>query len=321
MKIHPLPGTDLAVSRICFGVMRFNMVTRGDADFELYRQFREAGGNFFDTAHSYQAWAPNGVGASETCLGACIRRFGDRSNVVIVAKGGHPALADRYPRPDRFMAPEVIASDLSETLNRLQVDYVDVFMLHRDDVRHTVAEIIDALNAEIASGRARHIGASNWSTARLAEANGYAAARGLKGFVVSSPQWNLGLPNHPPVNPLGEHDLTCVQLGQDDVRWYEEHRLPLMPWTPTAYGYFAGRSEPKPMSFDNPVSWNRRERARKLAGELGFSANQVALAYLSSHPFPVFPIIGTTDPRHLAEDIAAADLTLTAEQVRWLRDG
>ena len=321
MKLRAIPRTDLKASQICFGVMRFNMVTRGEADFELYRQFREAGGNFFDTAHSYRAWAPHGVGASETCLGACICRFGDRANVVIVAKGGHPALADRYVRPDRFMAPAVIASDISETLTRLQTDFVDVFMLHRDDLRHTVSEIIDALNAEIAKGRVRYLGASNWSTQRIEEANAYAAAKGLQGFVVSSPQWNLGQPNHPPLNPLGEHDLTCVQLQQRDVHWYEEHAFPLMPWSPTAYGYFAGRTEPNPMSFDNPVSSARRERARKLAGELGCSANQIALAYLSNQTFPVFPIIGTTDPAHLADDIAAADIRLSAEQCRWLREG
>lgn len=321
MKLRSLPKTDLQVSPICFGVMRFNMVTRGEADFELYRRFREMGGNLFDTAHSYRAWAEHGVGASETCLGACISRFGDRENVVIVAKGGHPALRDRYPRPDRYMAPSVIASDISESLQRLKVDFVDVFMLHRDDVRHTVGEIVEMLNAEIKRGRVRYLGASNWSTERLDAANAYAASRGLQGFVVSSPQWNLGRPNHPPMNPLGEHDLTCVQLNEDDIAWYREHRFPLMPWTPTAYGYFAGRTETNPMSFDNPVSRERRERARQLAAELGCSANQIALAYLINQPFPVFPIIGTTDPAHLADDIAATGIELSPDQCRWLRDG
>lgn len=219
------------------------------------------------------------------------------------------------------MAPEVLEADLTESLDRLQVEYVDVFMLHRDDTRHTVAEIVEALNREVARGRARHLGASNWSTARLEEANAYAAANGLKGFVVSSPQWNLGRQNHPPLNPLGEYDLTCVQLQDDDVRWYEQHRFPLMPWSPTAYGYFAGRTEPNPMSFDNPLSRERRERARQLAREIGCSPNQIALAYLVNQSFPVFPIVGTTDPAHLADDVAAAEIELTAEQCRWLRDG
>jgi aryl-alcohol dehydrogenase-like predicted oxidoreductase len=321
MKQHKLQNTDLSVSDFCYGVMRFGTFVSGEDMFRLYNLYREAGGNFFDTAHYYACWKPNGIGASERSLGQCLRKYGDRDKVVILTKGGLPDQGDSYPRPNDCLTPSVIASDISESLERLQIEKVDVYMLHRDDIRHPVSEIIETLNAEVARGRIRYLGASNWSTARIAEANIYATSKGLQGFVISSPQWNLGKQNHPPVRPDRSIDYTCVQLNDDDVEWYRDNKFPVMPWTPTAYGYFAGSTSINAQSFENLISSQRRERARKLAGKLGYTTNQIALAYLLSHDFPVFPILGTTSPEHLTDSMDAAKLSLTPEQRDWLRKG
>jgi aryl-alcohol dehydrogenase-like predicted oxidoreductase len=316
-----IANSDLMVSPLCYGVMRFNLQTRGEADFERYRQYRDAGGNFFDTAHVYAAWLPHGNGASEIALGECLRRFGDRDQVVILTKGALPGMGSIYPRPADCMTPEIIAADISESLERLQIDTIDIYMLHRDDPRHPVGEIIETLNVEIARGRVRYLGASNWPTARIAAANDYAKAHDLKGFVISSPQWNLGQQNHLSVLPDGTYDQSVVPMSREDVRWHAACQFPVMPWNPTAYGYFADARSPNPMSFDNPTSGARRERARQLATTLGCSPTQVALAFLRSHPFPVFPVVGTLDPEHLADALGAASIRLNAHQVAWLRDG
>jgi aryl-alcohol dehydrogenase-like predicted oxidoreductase len=311
----------MSVSALCYGVMRFNQRTRGDADFALYEQFRSAGGNFFDTAHAYAAWLPQGTGASEATLGACLRKFRDRDNVVILTKGGLPGMTGIYPRPTDCMTPEMIAADISESLERLQIDTIDIYMLHRDDPRHAVGEIIETLNAEIRRGRIRHLGASNWPVARIEAANAYASANNLEGFIISSPQWNLGRQNHLSVLPDGSFDHSVVPLEDADVAWYARHQLPVMPWNPTAYGYFAGAGSGNAQSFENPTSSSRRERARQLGQRLGVSAHQMALAYLMSHPFPVIPVVGTLDAHHLADTLAAASLALSSEQCRWLKEG
>jgi aryl-alcohol dehydrogenase-like predicted oxidoreductase len=321
MSREAIAHSDLMVSPLCYGVMRFNLQTRGEADFERYRQYRDAGGNFFDTAHVYASWLPHGTGASEKALGACLRRYGDRDQVVILTKGALPGMGSIYPRPSDCMTPEVIAADISESLERLQIDTIDIYMLHRDDPRHAVGEIIETLNAEIARKRVRYLGASNWPTARLAAANAYAKAKNLQGFIISSPQWNLGQQNHLSVLPDGSFDQSVLPLSPDDIRWHATHRFPVMPWNPTAYGYFADARGSNPMSFDNPTSGARRERARQLAATLGCSPTQVALAYLRSHPFPVFPVVGTLDPEHLADALGAASIRLSPGQVDWLRDG
>ncbi|MDG0810032.1 aldo/keto reductase [Cohnella rhizosphaerae] len=276
---------------------------------------------FFDTAHSYACWIKDGDGASERGLGECLREFGNRSEVVIATKGGHPHQGRFYPRPDDCLTPEVIAGDITESLERLQIDSIDLFLLHRDDPRHPVGEIVDMLNEQIKRGRVRHIGASNWSVSRLAEANAYAAEKGLQGFVVSSPQWNLVHPNHAPIGWDGRYDETALMMDDGDIDWHRQHRFPVMPWTPTAYGYIAGSESSNALSFDNAISRERRERARQLADRLGCTPNQIGLAYLLAHDFPVFPIVGTIDPEHLADSLAADGIALTAEQRDWLRSG
>src|SRR4051794_1197909 len=140
MKQHAIPRTQLTVSSLCLGTGSFGTGVKGAEMERLYALFREAGGNFFDTAHCYAFWIEGGLGASERGLGECIRRFGDREAVVIGTKGGHPDNGPSYRRSDRYLAPEVIAADVSDSLERLGVDTIDLYFLHRDDPRVPVGE-------------------------------------------------------------------------------------------------------------------------------------------------------------------------------------
>lgn len=304
----------LEVSCICRSAAPFGTGVRGADMFRLYDAYRAAGGNFFDTAHCYCFWLENGMGASEKALGECLRRSGDRREVVIGTKGGHPAVLPKYPRPDAYLAPEVIASDIRDSLERLGVDQIDLYFLHRDDQRVPVAEIMDAVNAEIAGGRIRCAGASNWTAARMEEANAYAAKNNLKGFVASQPQWNLAQPN-PPADP------TLRFVSEGDELWHAKNRFPIVAYSPTACGYFASADMSKGKAFDNPVSRQRHARVRELAAQLGVTPNQIALAWLMCQPFPVIPILGTTDATHQSDAIGATSLKLTAAQLDWLRNG
>ena len=321
MPLHPIPNTDLKVSSLCYGVMRFGCEVHGQEMHELYRVFCESGGNFFDTAHCYSCWYPNGDGCSERSLGECIKKFGNRQDVVVSTKGALFDMGKNYPRPADCMTPAVIASDISDSLERLQIDQIDLYTLHRDDPKHPAEEIIETLNAEIKRGRIRYIGASNWTTDRIAAANAHAAARGLQGFVAASPQWNLGRPNHPSIGWDGSHDETTHLMTDDDIRWHRQTQVAVMPWTPTAYGFFDGLESTNAMSFDNPDSRARRDRAAQLGKELGATTSQIAMAYLLAYDFPVFPIIGTTNLARLKESLAAAEIALTPKQRDWLLNG
>ena len=318
-----IPNTDLDVSRLCYGVMQFNAKVRGPEMHELYRRFREAGGNFFDTAHCYNFWMPTGgPGESERGLGECLARFGDRDQVIIATKGGHPDFSPPYPRPDDCMSPEMIASDVSDSLARLGIDTIDLYLLHRDDPRRTVESIMDGLNEQVARKRVRYLGASNWTLPRIEAANAYAASQGMSGFVVAQQQWSLAESNLPyPLNLRGP-DPTCYRLHEADIEWHTRTGFPIMAYTATAFGYFGENPGKNAATYDNPISQGRRERAQKLGQDLGgFSANQVALAYLMAHPFPALPILGTMHPEHLTDAMGALNIQLTPQQRDWLRDG
>lgn len=313
MKTWRIPGTDLDVSMLSLGSAGWPASTVSDAQIALIDAYRDAGGNFFDTAHIYACWLPGGAGCAERALADYFRRRGGRDRCVVATKGGHPGWPG-YRTVDHYMAPERVAADIDDSLGRLECETIDLYWLHRDDPRMGVGEIVEYLNREVKRGRIRWFGGSNWSAERLAEANQYAAAHGLQGFSASQPEWNLAQLN-------AGADPTLRFFDEADRRWHQRSGMPVMPYTPNAQGYFATAGQRGRERFDNPVSRQRLARARQLADELGRTPGQIALAYLMNHPFPVIPILGTGKPDHLAEAVAAAEIHLTAEQVRWLRDG
>jgi len=306
-----LPHTTLDVSAICLGAADWGTKADDAQVDRLYETYRAAGGNCFDTAHVYAMWA-GATGASERALGACVRRHGDRPNVVLVTKGGHPDCGPKYPRPDRYLAADVIARDVAESLERLQVDAIDLYFLHRDDERMPVGEIIEPLDEHVRAGRLRAIGASNWRAARIAAANAHAAARGLTRFVASQVLYNLAQPTKPPGVPF---------LTGGELAWHAAGGMPVFAFSATANGYFATGGQSAHRSYENETSRARLDRAALLATERGATANQVALAYLLHQPFPIVAMTGTTSVEHLRDALRSPDIALTPEGVRWLRDG
>jgi aryl-alcohol dehydrogenase-like predicted oxidoreductase len=315
LPIRHLPGTDLRVSALCQGAVPFGMSVTGEEGDRLFGAFLDAGGNFFDTAHCYCCWLEGGDGVSERTLGEMVRRFGVRDRVVIATKGGHPDIPPVYVGREHYLSPEVVGRDLDGSLQRLGMDHVDLYYLHRDDARAPVGEVIDMLNAEIDRGKIRYLGCSNWPVARIAAANAYAAEHGLQGFAVSQPQFSLAKFNFEP----GE-DPTLRSLTGDDIAWHTETGLPAIAFSSTACGYFAGSTRENAVAqFDNPVSQSRRARARQLAAELGCTPHQAAIAYLTNQKFITIPILGTASVEHLREAVGATSIKLTEEQVKWLR--
>ena len=315
MRRHRLPNTDLEVSTLCFGASSFGTGVRNAEADRLTAAFVEAGGNFFDTAHCYAFWEPNGLGASERELGASLRRLGLQDKVIVATKGGHPDWGAQYPRPADFLSEQVILSDIEESLERLGVSRIDLYYLHRDDGRTPVGEIIEMLNREVQRGRLRALGASNWSVTRLAEANAYAAQKGLQGFAASQIQGSLAEPKWQP-----DADPTTRYATDTEWAWHSDAGLPLVLYSATAGGYFANATGSGGL-YDSPANQMRRERARELSARLGCTPTQVALAYLMAQSPPVVPLFGTTNPTHLTEILGAVSVALTPEQVRWLHEG
>ncbi len=305
MKYGELQGARLPISRLVIG----SMVCSTDSMNEtraLLDAWVAAGGNAIDTARVYAG------GKSESAVGEWMQERGNRDQLFIIGKGAHP---DAHgPRVNA----RGISEDIAETLRRLQTDAIDLYLLHRDDPSVPVGEIVEVLNEHHAAGRIRAFGGSNWTTARIEEANAYARAHNLVGFSASSPQCCLAAVNEPMWGG-------CVVLDPAGIQWHTENAFPLFPWSAQASGFFTGRYAPEPRPggdiervYYNEPNWERLRRACAVGERHGVSANNIALAWVLGLPLPVFPLFGPRTVAELHESLKALDVRLSPQERSYL---
>jgi aryl-alcohol dehydrogenase-like predicted oxidoreductase len=303
-----IPGIDKPCSRLVMGSMIYSPRDLSLAC-TMLDSFVALGGNAIDTAHQY------GRGEAERAIGQWMTLRGNRAEVVVITKGCREEVLGR----DLRVNPAAITADLTESLERLQTSYIDLYLLHRDDPDTPVGALVDCLNEQYQDGRIRAFGGSNWSIARLEAANEYARARGLVPFVASSPNFSLAVWNEAPW-------AGCLSVSNEDREWYERNQYPLLAWSAQAQGFFTGRYTPEDRSdaamvrcWYSPRNFGRLQRARDLGLRQGASATAVALAYVLCQPFPTFALIGPHSSDELHSSAQALTVTLTADDVRWLQ--
>src|SRR5512134_3917844 len=170
MRYGKIPGLNKPVARVIQGGTMLGSDLDEAQSFALLDQVYELGCNTIDTAHVYSG------GNSERVIGRWMQTRGVRDRIVIITKGA------AHSDDRRRMTPFDIASDLHDSLARLKTDYVDLYLLHRDDPDLPVGPVINTLNEHLRAGRLRAFGASNWSHGRIESANAYARANGLEPF-------------------------------------------------------------------------------------------------------------------------------------------
>lgn len=316
MHYSTIPGSTKPVARLILGTMIISSQEQ-ERSFALLDAVFEMGGNALDTAHGYAG------GNSERGIGQWMKARGNREQVVIITKGCHHN-ADR-----KRVTPFDMAADLHDSLARLQTDYVDVYLLHRDDPSLPVGPIVDALNVYWRAGKIRAFGGSNWTHERIQAANDYAAAHDLQPFTASSPNYGLAEQVHDPWGP------GCVTLsGPQNAAaraWYQGNQMPVLAYSSLGRGFFSGRIAPDDpegakaildraalTAYAHDVNFRRLERATTLAAQKGVTVPQIALAYTLGAPLEVYPIIGAANREELAANLVALDLALSDEERAWL---
>lgn len=296
-----IPGVDKQTSAVALGFEDFRSFASGSI---ILDAFWEAGGNLFDTAFIY------GGGYTETLLGEWMASRGTREASVVIGKGAHSPL----------VYPDVIGKQLTQTLERLQTDYLDVYFMHRDNPDVPVGEFVDAMDAEVKAGRIRGIfGGSNWTKERMDEAIAYAEKHGKQKPAALSNNFALA----EMLDPIW---AGCVTASSDEWKeWLKARQMPNFSWSSQARGFFtdrAGRNkrenEELVRCWYNDRNFTRRDRAVELAEKLGMSPIHVALAYVLAQPFPSIPLIGPRRLSELDDSLRAFDIDLTPEQVAWL---
>jgi aryl-alcohol dehydrogenase-like predicted oxidoreductase len=254
----------------------------------LLGAFLDGGGVLLDTARTYAD------GESESVLGTWLRSGTHRERALVLTKGGHPA-ADWRPR----LEPRAVLGDLEESLFRLNVGHVDVYLLHRDDPTIPVAELMGLLAEIRDSGKARWVGVSNWSPPRLRE-----ALADINPPEAVSNHFGLGVPAGPASLPgvVSAFDAgTNIALAQ--------RRVPLIAWSSMSAGFFSMTTPTRGLAVactHSALSLRRREAITQIAGRYTRSPEAVLARWLTTAASHLLPIFGTRQADRLRPLLAAA---------------
>ena len=282
MRYGQVAGSEKKVSRLVLGSMQHLMPDQAHANALLDHYF-SAGGNAIDTAHVY---------STEEFVGHWIASRKVRDGIFLIGKG---AAFD--------ITPEGVMKDLEQSISRLGVTSLDLYMMHRDNLEVPVGEFVDLLSGLQSKGLIKAYGGSNWTPERIKAAELYAKKKGLPVIAASSPNFCLARWNAPMWGG-------CVTATDEKSRaFYQRTGLPLFAWSATASGFLTGRfkaSDAKRLGPNDPVvqTWFNREnldrlqRLLKASKRTGFSPAAIALAFVLDQPMNAFALIG---PQSIAE--------------------
>ena len=314
MQYVNLGNTGLRVSRVCLGMMSFGAhperawaLPEAEAE-PIIRRAVEGGITFFDTADVYNN------GQSEVVTGKVLPKLLSREELVIATKVNFQTMPGEN---GRGLSRKHVMASIDASLERLGLDYVDLYQIHRWDYATPIEETMAALHDVVKSGKARYIGASSMFAWQFAKAQAAADRLGGTRFVSMQNHVNL-------VYREEEREMIpqCIDQG-----------VAVLPWSPLARGLLAGNrtregerltaragSDPFGDSLYLPVDFDIVDRVNEVAAARGVPSAQVALAWLLGRPGITAPIVGATKIGHVEDAIAAEELELTADEVTRLEE-
>ncbi len=316
MQYDSIDGLNKKISKLIIG--NDNQLYCDEAE-KLWDHWIGVGGNAFDNAYVY------GNGSMEKLLGDWHRKRDNLNDLVIIAKGAHTPYCD----------PKSLSNQLTESLDRLQTEVADIYIMHRDNLDIPVDEFIDVLNEEKTKGRIKIFGGSNWTLSRFKEANEWAEKNNKEKFSILNN--NLALCKM--INPLWDG---CVSSNDTEILAYlEDTQTAHLSWSSQGRGYFLpqevtqqiedkitndesswrkpGEHSSGPLScFDSKDNKKRKSRVFDLANKLNTDSQNIAGAWSINLNFPSFALIGPRIISEIDSSLKNLDVNLTNAQVDWL---
>tara|TARA_Y100000588_G_C14202774_1_gene903209 strand:+ start:931 stop:1854 length:924 start_codon:yes stop_codon:yes gene_type:complete len=307
MKYQTVPGVPKPVSKFTLGSMIFPHLSQLQVD-SILDSWIAGGGNMIDTARIY------GSGRSEELLGNWLSKNNNRQKIMLLTKGCH------HDNSGPRVTHQDLKLDLEQSLESLQTDHIELYLLHRDDPNVPVTEIVDWLDEHRKEGLIGAFGGSNWSVHRAQEAYDYSARSGAGIFAATSNYFGLATTN--------EEMWPGVELiDKDDKEWYSKTGTVNFAWSSLGRGYFAGKGEGENADEDvarvyvNKENYNRRSRAIELGKQKGLTSVQIAGAYAICQPFASIALVGCASADEVQDTLQVADISLTPEEVSFLETG
>ena len=318
MRHHPLGRTGLFVSELCLGTMTFGgtdgiwgqigTLQQTDAE-QLVGQALDAGINFIDTADVYSG------GASEVITGQALKNLKiPRDNVVVATK----VFGDTGAGPNaRGLSRSHIVDGVKASLQRLQLDHIDLYQVHGFDPATPIEETLRALDQLVRHGHVRYIGVSNWAAWQIVKALGISERLGLARFE----------------SLQAYYTMAGRDLERELIPMLRSEGVGLMVWSPLAGGFLSGKygreqqgeQDSRRTKFDFPPVDKERgydciDVMRPIAQAHGVSVAQIALAWLLHQPQVTSVIVGAKRPEQLADNMAATDVVLNPTELQQLND-
>lgn len=316
MEYTNLGTTGLKISRICLGCMSYgtpkwrDWVLDYEASKPFYKRAIELGINFFDTADVYSN------GESEVVTGRMLKELGVSREQVVVATKVHGPMGKDLNQ--KGLSRKHIMHAIDNSLQRLGLDYVDLYQIHRFDRNTPIDETMEALTDVVQSGKALYIGASSMYAYQFAKMLHASDTNGYARFV--------SMQNH--------YNLVYREEEREMIPLCREEGVGLIPWSPLARGFLAGNrtkenwgstTRAKSDDFAQNMYYEDSDfevvkRVSEIAGKRGLPNAQVAMAWLLAQPGVSAPIIGATKMQHLEDAVAALSVKLTDEELKALAE-
>lgn len=307
MKYGTIRHLDRPVSKVVMGVIP---LPKDDlpAAFALLDAYRAGGGNMIDNSYFY------GPGFAKV-MQAYYEANGEDA-LMRLDKGNHHHYGDPV-RPMRLTKQDM-DEQVKGNLERQGVSFSDLYVMHRDDENVPVGDIVEWLNEHVQAGRVKAFGGSNWKASRIEQANEYADKHGLQKFSVSSP--NLALAHAQEEMWGGAYAISdkCVERA-----WYAQSDVAVISWSAGAGGFFAHMDDHPDIArvYLNEANKARRTRLESLATEMGVTPTSLALAWTINQPGNVFAIAGPRTVEQVEDNLRAAEIELSLDQLVWLENG
>jgi aryl-alcohol dehydrogenase-like predicted oxidoreductase len=305
-----LGDTGMTVSKLCLGCMsfgesggeRFDWTVGEEQATEVIDRAIDLGINFFDTANVYS------YGDSERILGNALSEY-DRDEQVVATKVWGQMRED--DPNSGGLSRKTIEQELDASLDRLGMDTVDLYQIHRWDPETPIEETFGALDDAVRRGKTRYLGASSMWAYQFADALHTSQRLGLEQFVTMQNHYNLA---------YREEEREMLPLTQDE-------NVGVIPWSPLAGGYLARPHEESDAMremtadrYDTPQGREINERVEEIADDMGMSMSQIGLAWLLHKDGVTAPIYGTSSVEHLEEAVEAVEIDLSDSDIEYLEE-
>ncbi len=306
----------LTCSKIGMGTGRYGSLVEKETAFCLMDQFLESGGNLIDTARNYYEWVKDGRGRSEKTIGEWMQKRGNRDQVVLSTKAG---VWNEGPVFHADLALEHLLEECKESKEALQTDYLDIYLLHRDEPERSVEEIMESLQCLAEESKARLIGVCNWRLERLQAADRYAKQQGLRPIEVVQTWWSIADYTEKMWN---DPTTTGMDAAMYDYLLKEEKLV--MAYTSQAKGFFQKAIkeglEALPEKLKERVvtkeNLRRLEMIRNFCEEKKISPTAVVNGYITQNDLPGIALISTSKSEQLEEILSQVDVEVDKD---WLR--